>query len=257
MKLIRTPAEIQALFNAIAHPVFNDAEMLMVMFKTTEEFVKTVVPAPLKPAKVPAASLVIANWKDSNCVGPFESAALYVNAEYEGVEGSYCLAMPMNSDTAIIYGRETMGEPKKQANTKIFHEGGKIIGTVHRQGFELVRLALTPKAEMDPSALFALVNYHFKYTFAADGTGLDYDPKLVQVLFKNDLSEAKACDVEMALSNTRNDVFGEIPVVEILAGIYSPSVTMNGESKYVATADKEAFLPYAFGKVDPYDNFAR
>lgn len=253
MKFIRTQDEIKSILSVIADPKFLDSEMLVATFRTTEEFVKEVLPPPLKSAKEPTGTLFLATWGKSNSVGVFRGAALYVKAEYNGEEGDYCLTMPMNTDTAILFGRETMGEPKKQAQTDIVHIGEKIIGTVKRHGVEMMRVTATPKGPADPQDISKFINFHFKYSFAADGSGLDHDPKLVHVTFSNDVKEVQACDIELALTKSDNDVFGDIPVLEVLQGWYTPHLDMYAKSKYLTTVDKDAFLPYAFFKVDPYD----
>jgi len=40
-----------------------------------------------------------------------------------GIEASYCLAMPMSTDVAIIFGRELFGEPKKQGRVSLESDG--------------------------------------------------------------------------------------------------------------------------------------
>ncbi len=57
---------------------------------------------------------MIGRWQ-SNCVGDYCGGAIYVAARHEGVEGDYVLAMYMDADPAIIFGRDLFGEPKKQA----------------------------------------------------------------------------------------------------------------------------------------------
>ncbi len=257
MKFIRTGEEVKRILGVIAKPKFLNCEMLAAAFKTTPEFVQEVLPPPLKPAAEPLGTLLVGAWGKSNSVGPFRGAALYVRAVYEDIEGDYCLTMPMNTDTAILFGRETMGEPKKQAQTDIVSVGRKVIGTVQRHGIEVMRVTATPTGPADPQDLSSFINFHFKYTFAADGSGLDHDPLLVHVLFSNVVEEAYACDVELALTRTDNDVYGEIPVLEMLQCWYTPKVDMHAESKYLTTVDKEAFLPYAFFKIDPYDDYSR
>ena len=257
MKFKRTPEEVKSILKVIADPEFLDAEMLVATFKTTPEFVKSVLPPPLEPTGQPLGSLFLATWGRSNSVGAFRGAALYVQARYKDYVGDYCLTMPMNTDTAIIFGRETMGEPKKQAQTDIVHDGKRIIGTVKRHGVEVMRVTMDPTGPCDPKEISQFVNFHHKYTFATDGSGLDHDPKLVHVTFNNKLQEAYACKVKLELAKSCNDVYGDIPVVEMLQGWYTPKLDMYAASKYIATVDKNEFLPWAFFKVDPYDCFNR
>ena len=60
---------------------------------------------------------MIGRWQ-SNCVGDYCGGALYVAARHEGVEGDYVLAMYMDADPAIVFGRDLFGEPKKRAEQR-------------------------------------------------------------------------------------------------------------------------------------------
>ena len=48
MKFIRTKEEVEKILGVVADPEFLDSEMLVVTFRTTEEFVKEVLPPPLE-----------------------------------------------------------------------------------------------------------------------------------------------------------------------------------------------------------------
>ena len=57
-----------------------------------------------------------------------------VRARYQDVEGDFCLAMPMSTDVAIIFGRELFGEPKKQARVQLKSDGDVMRASVERFG---------------------------------------------------------------------------------------------------------------------------
>jgi len=77
----------------------------------------------------------------SNCVGPFNGAGVNVACTYEGQDGVYCLAMPMSTDTAVIFGRELYAEPKKLADIELDQRpGGHVRGTVTRRGITIIEL---------------------------------------------------------------------------------------------------------------------
>jgi acetoacetate decarboxylase len=50
---------------------------------------------------------------NSNSVGPFMGAALYLRAKYGDLVGNYCVTMPMSTSQAVSFGRELYGEPGK------------------------------------------------------------------------------------------------------------------------------------------------
>jgi acetoacetate decarboxylase len=59
-------------------------------------------------------------------------SALFLQAEYNGEEGAYCLAMPVTNDMALILGREVFGYPKKMADIYIKRNGEKVEGWTER-----------------------------------------------------------------------------------------------------------------------------
>lgn len=207
----------------------------------------------------PMVSITVQNMRGSNCAGSFAGASINVNAQCGDYAGSYCVAMPMGSDTAVLFGRETMGEPKKLGDTRIETNGDHIVATVSRNGEEGIRIAVKLGDELDTGLLSKAGVFHHKFSFAPDGSGLDDDPKVVYSEFTYYNGERlNACSVEeLKLNATEFDVFGEIPVVEIVSAIYTPGYDINGASKYIGTVSKEDYLPYAFFKVDPYDSYHR
>ena len=111
MGFIRTFEEIMAMVGKRAE--FYGAEMLTVTWETTPEIIKSLLPPPLKPAEKPIASAFVADYPRTNFSLPYKEAALFLLAEYHGVAGGYCLAMPVTYDMAMAGGREVFGYPKR------------------------------------------------------------------------------------------------------------------------------------------------
>jgi acetoacetate decarboxylase len=125
--------------------VFYDAEMLTVYFETTPEVIKRLLPPPLKPAKYPIGGAFVANYPKTSFGVTYLESALFLQAEYNGEEGAYCLAMPVTNDMALILGREVFGYPKKMADIYIKRNGEKVEGWTERHNtrFFEVRAKLT------------------------------------------------------------------------------------------------------------------
>ena len=98
--------EIKKIEETLRAPIFADARWLSVQYLTRPEIVREVLPPPLEPAAEPLVTVGIGTLGRSNCVGPFDGGMLCVRARYKDVEGDFCLAMPMSTDVAIIFGRE-------------------------------------------------------------------------------------------------------------------------------------------------------
>jgi hypothetical protein len=95
---------------------------------------------------------------------------------------------------------------------------------------------------------------HFKYSLNPDGSGLDYNPRLVRVNFTNTVRSAQLCDVKVQLRGTPDDVYGDIPIVAVLGGMLA-DLDHVVKVSYLAEVDKQVFLPYAFSKFDQYDRY--
>ena len=144
---------------------------------------REVLPPPLEPAAEPLVTVGIGTLGRSNCVGAFDGGMLCVRARYKDVEGDFCLAMPMSTDVAIIFGRELYGEPKKQARVQLKSDGDVVRASVERFGTVYMSLEarLTENVPIDGPTYAD--RFHFKFMHAANGRGLEFDPILVHAHF--------------------------------------------------------------------------
>jgi acetoacetate decarboxylase len=54
--------------------------------------------------------------------------------------------MYMDAEPAVIFGREVLGEPKKQATSRLFRRGSAMHGLVERDGVRLMAHVNAPIA---------------------------------------------------------------------------------------------------------------
>jgi len=244
MKNVLNPTEVKEMLQKFV-PNFTGINALNVVFETTPEFVREVLPPPLEPTAAPLVTIsmqITDQYKGMTCL---------VASRYKNIEGNFGLGYVMNSDTAVIFGRELWGEPKKVGKTKITRNGDELIGTVERYGQELIRIKATVKQAKTAPATTVMECFHFKYSIKPDATGIE-DVRLVNVTFKSQVQALEVCEVnQIKLTETVMDVYGNIPIVKIIGGSYSQYDTM-GSGKYLAEVDAEAFLPYAFANHDDY-----
>ena len=244
MKNVLNPTEVQEMLQKFV-PNFTGINALNVVFETTPEFVREVLPPPLEPAAAPLVTIsmqITDQYKGMTCL---------VASRYKDIEGNFGLGYVMNSDTAVIFGRELWGEPKKVGKTKITRNGDELIGTMERYGQELMRIEATAKQAKIPPATTVMECFHFKYSIKPDATGIE-DVRLVNVTFKSQVQALEVCEVnQIKLTETIMDVYGNIPIVKIIGGSYSQYDTI-GSGKYLAEVDAASFLPYAFANHDDY-----
>lgn len=239
---------------------FYEAEALTVIWETRPEIVERLLPPPLKPGSRPLATAFAAYYPKVNFGPAYHEAALFLRAEFGGVEGNYCLAMPVDGDQAMAGGREEFGYPKKMAAINFGRSGDRVEGSVERHGLRFfeVRAALRGRANADEfqeivTAQVAdggTIIYNFKHFFAPDGSGFDYNPRLVRERVILRPSVAEIGEAEVVLSPSDYDPWAEVEIVRMLGAVYTVGHNTMLPGEVVAEADPLAFLPYALLKWD-------
>ena len=240
---------------------FFDAEILTALWETKPEIVERLLPPPLKPAEKPIAVAYVANFPRTNWGEPYLEGALFLRAKFDGIEGSYCLAMPVTYDIALIGGREIFGFPKKIGAIQLNLEDGYIKGWVERHGvrvFEL-RAKLSGKFNtQDAEDIFAqifdpgvnAVYYNFKHFASPDWNAFDYNPRLIKEEVEVRQKSLEVGEVEVVMQSSDFDPWVDVEVVRVLGAVYTKSDFSMKKASVVAEVDPETFAPYSFMKVD-------
>ena len=139
----------------------------------------------------PLVTVAYAPSDSSNCVGEFAGGVVDVLARYNDIEANHCLAMPMSTDVAIIFGRELFGEPKKQGRVQLKSDGDVVRGTVERFGIPYMSLEGRFTENVPITGPSFSDRFHFKFMHAANGNGLEFDPIIVHAHFRNELKVVK------------------------------------------------------------------
>ena len=246
---------------------FPNAEMLVAIFETSPEIVREVLPHPLKPSANARGVAFVARYPETNFGVVYNEGALFLNCEFRGERGAYCLSMPVDDDTAMIGGRETHGYPKKMADAiTLENDGATAIGSVMRKGTEIIRIECLleddagddflgnlayPETDWDGVKCQKVVSFLFKY-FPGPGGNFDYLPRLNRepVLFRP-LGKLKTGNGQVKLSSTVYDPLGEIPVESILSIVYGRFHNTMLPGKFVARVwNPLRFIKHTFFKTD-------
>jgi acetoacetate decarboxylase len=249
MGFVKRPEEIERIQRAITHPRFVSAEMLSIDFLTDEAVVEHILPPPLEPADQPRLSAMIGRWR-SNCVGDYKGGAIYVAARHEGIDGDYVLAMYMDGDSPIIYGRDVFGEPKKQGTSALYRSGDTFHGWVERHGVRLIELHAQLGNDLGPFETEG-TNYNFKARPAADGVGLQEDAILTRATFEVRGVASREGTGSVELHGTVHDPLDELPVRSVVRGFFM-ECDLIASCRAVATVPAEVFLPYHHGRHDDW-----
>jgi len=243
---------------------FYDAEMLVVFWETKPDIVRRLLPAPLKPAAQPLVTAFVANYPRTNFDVTYQESALFLRAEYEGEEGSYCLAMPVTNDIAMAGGREIFGFPKKIADVQLNRKGDTLEGWTERRGirFMEIRAKMTGKFNAEDAAGMLMntsmnedgstdgVSYNFKHFPAPEGMGFDYNPRLVKQVTTMRPKEFQIGEAEVLLHRSDYDPWAEVEIVRILGAVYTVGDNSMKSGAVVAEVDPIEFAPHAVLKWD-------
>ncbi len=250
MGFVKTPVELARIQSALGDPHFFSAQMLSVEFLTRPETVRRLLPPGLEPVAEPIATAMIGRWGRSNCVHAFEGGSLNLVARHGEAVGAYCLAMPMSTDRAIIFGRELFGEPKKQARVELSRSGCRMRGRIERYGIPVLEIDATLEGE-SPAGESESNAFHYKFLPASDGRGLEFDPILVQATFRSVLTRIEHGRATLRLGHTAHDPYAEVEILQIRGVTYSEG-DIYASARSIATVSRETFLPFAYGKVDDW-----
>ena len=192
---------------------------------------------------------MVGRWQ-SNCVGDFFGGSIYVAAKHEGIEGEYVLAMYMDNDIPMIYGRDLFGEPKKLASSGLMRRGDAFRGYIERGGVRIVELQ--GELDKDTGAFDAEgYNFNFKARPAANGSGLEEDAILTRARFDVHATASLEGAGSVVLRGTVHDPLDEIPVRSVKRASYI-ECDLIGSCEAVATTPAEVFIPYHHGRHDDW-----
>ena len=254
MNLVRSQAEILNWSKQFSEGfILGDATMVMALFVTDSGVVKTVLPAPLQPTSMPMGMAYIAEFHRTNFGVTYNEAALFLDAQYEGVPGRYCLSMPVTNDVALIGGREVYGFPKKIAETiAVKKEGNKVTGTCIRRGHSILKIEAKLTAPFAGPMPPPVPNYLYKCFFSPTLKGFDYSPRLLKQF--NDITWGKIEIGEgtVTLGKSPYDFLNDIPIKQIVMVGYTEGMEIHmNPGELIAEVATDAYLPYAFNKQDP------
>jgi acetoacetate decarboxylase len=248
---VKSPEQIRKIEGILATPAFLDGRTLTITYLTRPEIIRAVLPPPLEPAGEPLISVGVGTFGRSNCVGPFAGGWVDVPARYNGIEASYCLAMPMSTDVAIIFGRELFGEPKKQGRVSLASDGDVMRGTVERLGIPFLSVEARLTEDVPITGPSKSGRFHFKFLHAADGRGLEFDPIVVHAAFETKVRVLKRGQGKAIFKPSHHDPLTELEILEFRGAVYMEG-DVHARARRIGTVEAAKFLPYAFQNIDDY-----
>ena len=245
---VASTESMRAIGEVIARPRFVNGEMLSVTVGVDCAWLTEVIPAPLEP-NGDSVRFMVGRWQ-SNCVSDFAGAGVYVPARLGDMAGEYVLAMYMDNDSSILFGREVFGEPKKQAVTQLRRANGRASAWVERHGVRILQLEADLVEDTGPDDQKGL-NFNIKAVASADGEGLEGDAIVTAADFDVRFTATSAGDGGVAVRGNGHDPLDSIPILDARGAVWQEGDLL-ARARRVATIPAKEFAPYYFARVDDY-----
>lgn len=248
MRLVKSPEEVTAIQSLFSRAQFLGVHQISVAFETTPEAVSRLLPPPLEPTPEPLGFAWIGDIANSNCMGGFLGAGVYLRARYGDDVGHYCVAMPRSTPEATIAGREIFGEPAKLAKVVFEQQDEHVWGSAERH--EVRYLSVRGRCDQPASTSRTdFTSFFFKFQLRTDGAGFDCAPKLVQATTSMNVTVSRRGRGELVFRESAHDPLVDIPVVQVMDAVYTEG-QMYTTGRTIADADPATFLPHAYLGLD-------
>jgi acetoacetate decarboxylase len=246
MGFVKTPEEIERIQQALSRVQFTGGEAVAVSFLTDPEVVAELLPPGLEPAAQPRMGASVCRFSGGSC-GAFNGGTVNIAARHGDIEGTYSLAMYMDADAALLFGRGLYGEPKKGATVSWQHDGNHLRAAMSRGGIDVVSLDVELEGELTAvDGGPRIIDFNYKSSLAPDGVGLAGDAILVETELTGTASAQRGTGT-VTLQGNVHDPLHEIPVRKVLGANYM-TCDLVAIARELARVPGDDFLPYAYGQ---------
>ena len=126
----------------------RNTEILTAFYRTDIDCSRRLIPAPLEVV----SDLVIAHiyhMNDSDWFGNYYESAVQIPVRLPGTDivGTYSPYLYLGSDGAVAAGREIYGQPKKGGNPRLEVREDLFVGTVTRNGIDVITVTIPYKQQ--------------------------------------------------------------------------------------------------------------
>lgn len=204
---------------------FRNAEVLTLAYRSERSAIEGLLPPPLESTG-DLVLIHIYHMHDVEWLGEYGECNVMVGARLPetGEEGAYSPYLFLDSDTGLAHGREVHGQPKKWAEPRLEVRGDAWVGTLTRNGIEVITGTLPYKQKSDDMESLSdlmdfAININLKVVDHIDGR-----PAIRQLTSRRleDIAVHECwsgpCTVEFRL-NIQAPVY-KLPVKEMLDGFY-------------------------------------
>lgn len=192
---------------------------LVARYETDADVVAAVLPQPLEPTE-PLVRVNMARVDMPGMTEPLQAGTFSVACRHGDVHGYYDLLMLMSTESAVVGGRETFGEPKKIGNVTLERRGegvgAEIVGVMRRRGVDLVEIRGAVAEVLDPGPVAERFAFYYKFLLDPQGGGFDHDPTFVHVRRTQENRLAERVDATVTLRDSVFDPVADLPVRRVV-----------------------------------------
>ncbi|KAH0333460.1 hypothetical protein KCU81_g9855, partial [Aureobasidium melanogenum] len=245
MSYVASPEEISVFSKWSSKPEFSQ-EGIAVEFRTTEEFVKSVLPPGFEPAAEPKGSILLSSMESKLC-GEFDCTLVTIDAIFKGITGKYCLEMLISGDTPVTWGREVWGETKKTGITRLYRSGNHRYAYAERNGVRLIEIEGEFGDDL-PEEVLKGHQFEIKAYPNLKGTGMQWEPIVDTLEVTEHKTRQSLGKGSVTMRVTTANPLHTIPIksvgqLEYVSGLAEHTVV--GEDELGAG---HSYLPYLIGR---------
>jgi acetoacetate decarboxylase len=197
---------------------FENNKIISIVFTTTKEVLRELVPAPLVPNPQNLAYIYIGILNVPER-GFYKEAGIGIPAFFGDKIGNYLLYLYLDEAFAIVPGREIWGWPKKDAEITFTEGKGTYNASVFRVGARIISLSLDNLEAVKPIPDSPNTpNFNLKII---PSVKKNYPPDVLQLTTSTVISRKKALyrgKATLAFNSSPDDLLGNLPVLVIVSG---------------------------------------
>ena len=227
---------------------------LRAIYETEPEIHAALLPRPLTPAARPEIFVQFSKvelFLSEGRTVEIGAATVGVSCSYEGIEGFYVLAMPMENDFIVIGGREVYGEPKKIAKTEFtVSDDQRVAAKVNRHGVDFIEVRGRIGESQGPKAFTEHMFCIKALPSVARDDSFDGEVFLTQLDWRRNFTDVQVVhDPEIILRESKFDPIVDVPVKRIVSMVFTNGGTVNS-GKILRSIPGEWIAPFINQRYD-------
>ena len=203
---------------------YHGSRSVGVIFATTPEALRAMVPEPLEPNERGIAYLIVAEQRVVKPIeGTYLEVILSIPVSYGETAGSYMPVLYLDDPMAIIVGREVYGYAKIEAEISWTETNDGIEIEVTRKGAKLIGLSVAlgePIEQIPQEAPAPSFNLKLIPSVTA-GAAPDVKQLTATTLQDQVVTLMRPAVAKLELASSAYDPLGEIPVLSVVGAAYS------------------------------------